>query len=117
TLQQRAVDAEREQRQRLALATADERARIGREMHDIIAHSLTVIVAQAQAAIAAQQRHPQRATDAMGEVISVGRDSLSEMRKLVGAFRPAPDPEQNLAPPTGVVGLPALVERIRAARL
>ena len=117
TLQQRAADAEREQRQRLALATANERARIGREMHDVIAHSLTVIVAQAQAAIAAQQRHPQRATDAMGEVISVGRDSLSEMRRLVGAFRPAPDPERDLAPPTGVVGLPALVERIRAAGL
>jgi signal transduction histidine kinase len=117
TLQQRAADAEREQRQRLALATANERARIGREMHDIIAHSLTVIVAQAQAAIAAQQRHPQRATDAMGEVISAGRDSLSEMRRLVGAFRPAPDPERDLAPPTGVAGLPALVERIRAAGL
>ena len=117
TLQQRASDAEREQRQRLALATADERARIGRELHDVIAHSLTVIVAQAQAAIAAQHRHPQRATDAMREVVSVGRDSLSEMRRLVGAFGPAPDPERDLAPPTGIGGLPALVERIQAAGL
>jgi signal transduction histidine kinase len=117
TLQQRAADAERVQRQRLALATASERARIGREMHDVIAHSLTVIVAQAQAAIAAQPRHPQRATDAMREVISVGRDSLSEMRRLVGAFRPAPDLELELAPPAGIGGLPALIERIRAAGL
>jgi signal transduction histidine kinase len=117
TLQQRAVDAEREQRQRLALATANERARIGRDLHDVTAHSLTVIVAQAQAAIAAQHRHPQRATDAMREVISVGRDSLSEMRRLVGAFRPACDPEQDLAPPAGVAGLPALVERIQGAGL
>jgi signal transduction histidine kinase len=117
TLQQRATDAEREQRQRLALATANERARIGRDLHDVIAHSLTVMVAQAQAAIAAQHRHPQRATDAMHEVISVGRDSLSEMRRLVGAFRPAPDPERDLAPPVGLGGLPALVERIQAAGL
>jgi signal transduction histidine kinase len=117
TLQQRAAEAERDQRQRLALATANERARIGRDLHDVIAHSLTVIVAQAQAAIAAQQRHPQRATDAMREVVSVGRESLSEMRRLVGAFRPAPDPERNLAQPTGISGLPALVERIQAAGL
>ena len=117
TLQQRADDAEREQRQRLALATANERARIGRDLHDVIAHSLTVIVAQAQAAIAAQHRHPERATDAMREVISVGRDSLSEMRRLVGAFSPGPDPERDLAPPPGIGGLPALVERIQAAGL
>jgi signal transduction histidine kinase len=117
TLQQRAADAEREQRQRVALATANERARIGRDLHDVIAHSLTVMVAQAQAAIAAQHRHPQRATDAMREVISVGRDSLSEMRRLVGAFRPAPDPERDLAPPAGVAALPALIERIQAAGL
>jgi signal transduction histidine kinase len=114
TLQQRAADAEHEQRQRVALATAHERARIGRDLHDVIAHSLTVIVAQAQAAMAAQHRHPQRATDAIREVIAVGRDSLSEMRRLVGAFGPAPDP---LAPPVGVAALPALVERIQAAGL
>jgi signal transduction histidine kinase len=115
TLQQRAADVEREQRQLLALATANERARIGRDLHDVIAHSLTVIVAQTQAAIAAQHRHPQRATDAMREVISVGRESLSEMRRLVGAFGTGAEPE--FAPPVGVAGLPALVERIRAAGL
>ncbi len=119
TLEQRAAGAEREQHQRIALATANERARIGRDLHDVIAHSLTVIVAQAQAAIAAQQRHPQRATDAMREVISVGRDSLSEMRRLVGAFGPALDngPTLDNAPPVGVDALPALIERIRAAGL
>jgi signal transduction histidine kinase len=115
TLQQRAADAEREQRQRVALATANERARIGRDLHDVIAHSLTVIVAQAQAAIATQHRHPQRATNAMREVISVGRESLSEMRRLVGAF--GTGPERELAPPVGVAALPALVERIQAAGL
>ena len=116
-MQQRAADAEREQRQRIALATANERARIGRDLHDVIAHSLTVIVAQAQAAMAAQHQHPQRATTAMREVVSVGRDSLSEMRRLVVAFRPAHDPERDLAPPAGLASLPALVVRIQAAGL
>ena len=115
TLQQRAADAERERHQLVALATANERARIGRDLHDVIAHSLTVMVAQAQAAIAAQQRHPQQATNAMREVISIGRESLAEMRRLVSAFGPAPGPE--LAPPIGIAALPALVERIQAAGL
>lgn len=115
TLQLRAADLEREQHQQVALATAAERARIGRELHDVTAHSLSVIVAQAQAAVAAQRRHPERATQAMREVITVGRDSLSEMRRLVGVFRPDPDPDQGLAPQPGIAALPALVDRVRAA--
>jgi signal transduction histidine kinase len=115
TLQQRAIDLEHEQQQRVALATATERARIGRELHDVIAHSLSVIVAQTQAAVAAQRRHPERANQAMREVITVGRDSLSEMRRLIGAFEPTPSPDQTLSPQPGIAALPALVDRVRAA--
>jgi signal transduction histidine kinase len=121
TLQQRATDLEREHHQRVALATAAERARISRELHDVTAHSLSVIVAQAQAAIAAQRRHPERTTQAMHEVITIGRDSLSEMRRLVSVFKPTPDPDHNLTPPPGftpppgITALPALVNRVRAA--
>jgi signal transduction histidine kinase len=115
TLQQHAIDLEHEQQQRVALATATERARIGRELHDVTAHSLSVIVAQTQAAVAAQRRHPERATQAMREVIAVGRDSLSEMRRLIGAFEPDPSPDQTLSPQPGIAALPALVERVRAA--
>jgi signal transduction histidine kinase len=115
TLQQRAADAERDQRQRIALAIATERARIGRDLHDVTTHSLAVMVAQAQAALAAQHRHPERTTQAIREVIAVGRDSLSEMRRLVGAFGPAPDAAHGLDPPAGIAALPALVDRIQAA--
>jgi signal transduction histidine kinase len=111
TLQQRAADLEREQHQRVALATVAERARISRELHDVTAHSLSVIVAQAQAAMAAQRRHPERTTQAMREVITVGRDSLSEMRRLVGAFGSDSDPD----PQPGIAALPALADRVRAA--
>ena len=115
TLEQRAKDLQREQHQRIALATATERNRIGRDLHDVVAHSLSVMVAQAQAALAAQHRHPERTTQAMREIVAVGRDSLAEMRRLVGAFGPAPASEQGLAPPVGIAALPALVERIHAA--
>jgi signal transduction histidine kinase len=115
TLGQRAADLAREQRHREALAAAAERARIARELHDVVAHSLAVIVAQAQAAVAAQRRHPERTTQALHEVITVGRGSLAEMRRLLGAVRPGPDGDPALAPESGIGALPALVDRVRAA--
>ena len=115
-LQQRAADLEREQQQRAALATAAERARITRELHDVVAHSVSVMVAQAQAAVAAQQRHPERTTLAMQEVVSVGRASLAEMRRLLGALGPSVglSVAGGREPQPGLGALPALVDRVRA---
>jgi signal transduction histidine kinase len=115
-LQQRAADLEREQQQRAALATAAERARITRELHDVVAHSLSVMVAQAQAAVAAQQRHPERTTLAMQEVVTVGRASLAEMRRLLGALGPIVglSVAGGREPQPGLGALPALVDRVRA---
>ncbi|HEU4400398.1 MAG TPA: histidine kinase [Actinomycetota bacterium] len=111
-LQQRAEDLEREQQQRAALATAAERARITRELHDVVAHSLSVMVAQAQAAVAAHQRHPERTSRAMQEVVTVGRASLAEMRRLLGAL--GPSVAGGREPQPGLGALPALVDRVRA---
>ena len=113
-LEQRAAHLEREQQQRAALATAAERARITRELHDVVAHSLSVMVAQAQAAVAAQQRHPERTTRAMQEVVAVGRASLAEMRRLFGALDPSTADGDDRAPQPGLGALPALVDRVRA---
>ena len=115
TLEQRAADLEREQQQRAALATAAERARITRELHDVVAHSLSVMVAQAQAAVAAQQRHPERTTRAMREVVTVGRASLAEMRRLLGAL--GPSVANGREPQPGLGALPALVDGVRATGL
>ena len=117
-VEQRAADLEREQQQRAALAMAAERARITRELHDVVAHGLSVMVVQAQGAAAALHRHPERTAAALQEVITVGRGSLAEMRRLLGVVRrdPAEDaaaPE--LAPQPGVAVLPALVDQVRAA--
>jgi signal transduction histidine kinase len=114
-LRRRAEDVQREHLQRLALATAAERARIAREMHDVLAHSLTVIVAQAQAAMAVRQRHPELSAGAMQEVVTVGRASLTELRQLLGVLRSDADEGTAHAPPPGLGGLPALVDRVRAA--
>lgn len=114
TVRQRAADLEREQRQLAALAVAAERARITRELHDVVAHSLSVIVAQAQAAVAAQLRHPDRTARAMQEVITIGRGSLAEMRRLLGALGSAPVDGDDRAPQPGLEALPALIDRVRA---
>jgi signal transduction histidine kinase len=114
-VEQRAADLEREQHQRVALATAAERARISRELHDVVAHGLSVIVVQAQGAAAALRRHPDRAADALQNVITTGRDSLTEMRRLLDLVRRDPTEESGLAPQFGVGSLPALIDRVRAA--
>src|SRR6266851_6782156 len=114
-LEQRAADLERERDQRSALAISAERARITRELHDVVAHGLSVVVIQAQGAAAALRSHPDRAERALGEVITTGRSSLAEMRRLLGVVRRDPRADPGLAPLPGVSALPALVDQVRAA--
>jgi signal transduction histidine kinase len=111
TLERRATDLEREGQQRVALATAAERARITRELHDVVAHGLSVMVVQAQGAAAALKRHPERTETALRDIVTTGRSSLAEMRRLLAIVREEPE----LAPQPGVDALPGLIDRIRAA--
>ncbi len=115
TLEIRAADLAREQNQRIALATAAERSRITRELHDVIAHGLSVIVVQAQGAAAALNRHPDRTAAALQSVITTGRASLAEMRRLLDVVRQDPSGEARLDPQPGIGALPELVDRLRAA--
>ncbi|MFI5889736.1 sensor histidine kinase [Actinoplanes sp. NPDC051513] len=89
-VEQRNADLAREERQRAALAVAAERARITRELHDVVAHGMSVMVVQAQGAAAALERHPDRAADALRHVVDTGRSSLAEMRRLLAAGRTGP---------------------------
>jgi signal transduction histidine kinase len=113
-LEQRAADLEREQQQRIALARATERARITRDLHDVVAHGLSVMVVQAQGAAAALDRHPDRAAEALRHVVGIGRDSLAEMRRLLDLVRQDPTDDAELSPQPGVGSLPELVDRVRA---
>ncbi|PZR54319.1 sensor histidine kinase [Xylanimonas oleitrophica] len=86
-LRDRALRLEIERDQQAQIATAAERARIAREMHDIVAHSLSVIVAQADGGRYAAQADPQAAARVLGVVSETGRAALADMRRLLGVLR------------------------------
>ncbi|MEU5943831.1 histidine kinase [Micromonospora sp. NPDC047548] len=113
-VEQRTADLAREERQRAALAVAAERARITRELHDVVAHGISVMVVQAQGASAALDRHPDRAATALQHVITTGRASLAEMRRLLAAGRTDPADDAQLTPLPGLGGLPALIDQLRS---
>lgn len=110
----RAVDRERERGQRAVLALAAERARISRELHDVVAHGLSVMVVQAQGAAAALDHRPADTRTALDAIIRTGRDSLADMRRVlatVGAVDDAWHPQPGLA------ALPALLTQVPSATL
>lgn len=115
TLEKRAADLEREQHQRVALAMAAERARITRELHDVVAHGLSVMVVQAQGGRAALRRHPDNTADALDNIITTGRTSLAEMRRLLTLVRRNPADDPQLVPVPGVAALPELIDRVRGS--
>jgi signal transduction histidine kinase len=83
---ERAHQLVREREQRAQLAASEERARIAREMHDIIAHSLSVVVTLSEAASVAIDTQPNAAKHAMERAAETGRESLHEMRRLLGVL-------------------------------
>jgi signal transduction histidine kinase len=98
------------------VAVADERARIARELHDMVAHSVSVMVVQAGAAEEVLSRQPERARDAMRAVQETGRQALVEMSRLVGLLRDDHD-ELGLAPQPGIGEIDALIAQVREAGL
>jgi signal transduction histidine kinase len=118
-LHDRAERLQREQDQQAALAAAAERARITREMHDIVAHHLTVMTTLADAAIAASATSPDRATDVMRAVAATGRTALADTRRLLGVLRqpPGQDPGEARQPVPDLSQLDTLIDRVRSAGL
>ena len=104
---------EREQHERLV--TAAERTRIAREMHDIIAHGLTVVTTVSQGAAASVDTNPEQAKQAMEQVARVAREALKETRKLLGVLRE--DGPADRHPLPSLDDLPALVDEVRATGL
>ncbi|MGW9309680.1 sensor histidine kinase [Saccharomonospora azurea] len=96
--------------QRAREAVADERLRIAREMHDVVAHSLSLIAVKAGVARHVAARHPAEAGAALGVVESTARTALDEMRVILGVLR-SDDAEAELAPSPGLAGLAELAER------
>ncbi|SFF28308.1 Signal transduction histidine kinase [Flavimobilis marinus] len=86
-LEDRARQLETEHEQLARLAAAAERTRIAREMHDIVAHSLSVMIAQADGGRYAAAANPDAAAHALGTIAETGRDALADMRRLLGVLR------------------------------
>lgn len=104
----RAQRLEVERDQQAQIATAAERARIAREMHDIVAHSLSVIIAQADGGRYAAQADPAAATRSLTTIAETGRAALADMRRLLGVLRPAAEVSPGGdARPTGAPGAAA----------
>jgi signal transduction histidine kinase len=115
-LRERADRVERERDQQIELAAADERARIARELHDVVAHHLTVMIALADGAAAAVSTSPARAAEVMTTVSATGREALSDTRRLLGVLR-ADQAGARMHPQPGIARLDALLEHVRAAGL
>ena len=111
-LAMRLTAAEEERSRR---AVADERVRIARELHDVVAHTLSVIVLQAGAGRRIAPQQPERAATVLGGIEALGREALGDMRRLVGMLRTGPEREHE--PQPSLERLPALADRVRSAGL
>jgi signal transduction histidine kinase len=112
----RAVQAERDRETAARVAVAEERARIARELHDVVAHAVSLMVLQVGAV---RHKMPESAAqdhDALQNVEQVGRAALAEMRSLLGAMRRDGEPV-DLAPQPGLGDLDALLADVRASGL
>jgi signal transduction histidine kinase len=114
-LDERAHRLEVERDQQGTIAAAAERTRIARELHDIVSHSLSVVITLADAAALVSRADPDRGAEAMAEVSEIGRIALSDMRAMLGLLRTEEPVE--LAPQPGTMQLRELAERVQATGL
>jgi signal transduction histidine kinase len=117
TVAEQQIDAlAHEQETRLRAAVEHEQARMAREVHDIVAHDVSVIVAQAAVARRVYPTRPQEAVDALASIEAVGRDALDGLRRLVGLVR-SRRPEDERSPQPTLDRLPWLLTQVRRAGL
>jgi signal transduction histidine kinase len=104
----RRLEAEREERARQAVV--DERLRIARELHDVVAHSMTVIAVQSSVGLHMIDADPGEARQALTAISATSRSVLTEMRRLLGVLRQDGEPKGALSPAPGMKDLPWLVD-------
>jgi signal transduction histidine kinase len=118
-LEARAARLEREREERDERAVAEERTRIARELHDVIAHNVSVMVVQASAGEELFDRDPARARESLSAVAEIGRAALTELRRLLGVIRTEErtDAEASYTPQPGIEYLDELVRQVRETGL
>ncbi|MFJ5307266.1 sensor histidine kinase [Streptomyces sp. NPDC088350] len=114
-LKEHAVRMEVERDQRARLAVAGERARVAREMHDILGHTLAVIVGLAGGAAGLAEAKPKRGADTLRIIAESGRGALAELRRLLAVIHDDEPDDTPLSPQPGLTDLAALMGRFRAA--
>jgi signal transduction histidine kinase len=119
SLEDRAIRAERERDQQAQLAAAAERTRIAREMHDVVAHNLSVLIALADGVAFAAESDPVAAAGAAAQASEIGRQALAEMQRLVGVLRGTDqaDLAEPRFPQPGLDQIDELLTQVRAAGL
>ena len=115
-LEERAEHLEREQASEASRAVAEERTRIARELHDVVAHKVSLMTVQAGAAKTVAADDPKGASRAMEAVEKAGRQALDELRHLMGILRPETDVD-GIGPQPGLADIPRLIEQLREAGL
>lgn len=108
---------ERERESETRLAADAERMRIAREMHDVIAHSLSVVIAQADGGRYAAKTDPAVAVGALETIAQTGREALAQTRSLLGFLRAEEDDERSSSPLPGVADIGSLIDDVRSAGL
>ena len=119
-LRERTRLLEESRRQEVRIELLAERSRISREVHDVVAHSLSGIIAQADGGRFAAQRDPQRAADVLAGIADTGREALSDVRGLLEMLRDTgadAAPDEAGRPQPGTDDVPALVEQVRTGGL
>jgi signal transduction histidine kinase len=101
-------------------AAARERARIAREMHDILSHAVSLMIVQAEAGPVAVRTAPERAEAAFDAISATGRDAMAQLRHMLGVLRDGTDEDDGTAPrepQPGLAALPGLLDRVRGSGL
>jgi signal transduction histidine kinase len=116
-LEERATRLHREREAQSKAAVAAERARIARELHDVVAHNVSVMVVQADGAAYVLDAAPDQAKQALNTISTTGRQALAEMRRLLGLLRAGDDAGGEYVPQPGVDQLADLIDQVRGAGL
>jgi signal transduction histidine kinase len=115
-LEARAAELEHEREEKVRVAAAEERARIARELHDVVAHSVSVMVVQVGGARGILDSEPETARETLRSAEQTGRQALAEMRRMLGILR-APDDGRELTPQPSLGHVDVLIDNARAAGL
>ncbi|KAA2251458.1 sensor histidine kinase [Solihabitans fulvus] len=116
-LEQRLKLLETERDQQARIAVGSERARIARELHDVVAHAVSVMVVQADGAGYALRSDPDLAETALRTISETGRQALTELRRLLGVLRSDEDPGGERTPQPDARGLDELADKVRSVGL